>query len=58
MIPHPTTVHVVTEQLRKELLTNVKHERQAATTERAILPWQQLAVGAITLVALALAFRV
>jgi hypothetical protein len=58
MIPHPTTVHVVTEQRRKELLTNVKRERQAATTDWAILPWRQLAVCAFTLVALALAFRV
>ena len=58
MIPHPTTVHVVTELGRLELLTAVRRERLAATPVRAVLPWRQMAVCAITLLALALGLGV
>ena len=58
MIPHPTTIHAVTELRRQDLLTAVEHERQAATIAGTVLPWRQLAVCAITLVALALGFGV
>jgi hypothetical protein len=58
MIPHPTTIHVVTELRRQEVLTGAEHERQAAKIAGAILPWRQMAVCAITLLALALGFGV
>jgi hypothetical protein len=38
MIPHPITIHNVTELRRQELLTTVKHERQAVTRAGIVLP--------------------
>ena len=58
MIPHPTTIQVVTELRRQEFLTTARRERQAATAAGTVLPWRQVAVCAITLVALALGFGV
>jgi hypothetical protein len=58
MIPHPTTIQVVTELRRQEFLATAGRERQAATAAGAVLPWRQLAVCALTLVALALGFGV
>ena len=58
MIPHPTTIQVVTELRRQDFLTIAEHERQAATMEGTVLPWRHLAVCAVTLVALALGFGV
>ena len=58
MIPHPTTIQVVTDLRRQDLLTAAEHQRQAATIGGTVLPWRQLAVCAITLVALALGLGV
>ena len=58
VIPHPTTIHVVTELRRQEVLTSAVHERQAATFAGTVLPWRQKAVCAITLLALALGLGV
>ena len=59
MIPHPTTMmHVVTELRRRDFLTTAEHERQAAKMAGAVLPWRQMAVCGITLLALALGFGV
>ena len=59
MIPHPTTMmHVVTELRRQDFLTTAEHERQAAKMAGAVLPWRQMAVCAITLLALALGLGV
>jgi hypothetical protein len=58
MIPHPITIHNVTELRRQELLTTVEHERQAATMARTVLPWRQMAVCAISFLALALGLGV
>jgi hypothetical protein len=58
MIPHPTAIHGVSTLRRQELLTSAEQERQAATMAGAVLPWQQMAVSAITLVALALGLGV
>ena len=55
MIPHPTTIpHNVTELRRQDFLTAAEHERQAATIAGTVLPWRQMAVCAITMLALAL----
>jgi hypothetical protein len=59
MIPHPTTMmHVVTELRRQDFLTAAEHERQVAPIAGAVLPWRQMAVCAITLLALALGLGV
>jgi hypothetical protein len=58
MIPHPTTIQVVNELRRNEFLTAAGRERRAATAAGEVLPWRQVAVCAITLVALALGFGV
>ena len=54
MIPHPNTIHVVTELRRQDLLTTAEHERQVAIIAGSVLPWRQLAVCALTLLAFAL----
>jgi hypothetical protein len=58
MIPHPATIQVVTELGRQEPLTTADHERQAARTAGEVLLWRQMAVCAITLLALALGLGV
>jgi hypothetical protein len=58
MIPHPTTIQVVTELRRWEVLTTAGRERQVATAAGTVLPWRHLAVCAVTLVASALGFGV
>jgi hypothetical protein len=59
MIPHPTTMmHVVTELRRQDFLTAAEHERQAATIAGTVLPWRQMAVCAMTLLAVALGLGV
>jgi hypothetical protein len=58
MIPHPNAIFADAERRRKELLSTAAHERQVAPTAGAVLPWKDLAVGLITLVALALGFGV
>ncbi len=58
MIPHPTTIHIVSELRRQEFLTAAQHERQAATGAGADLPWRQMAVCVMTLLALALGLGV
>jgi hypothetical protein len=55
MIPHPTTMmHVVTELRRQDFLTTAEHARQAAPIAGGVRPWRQMAICAITLLALAL----
>ena len=58
MIPHPTTIQVVTELRRQEFLATAGRERRAATPAGLVLPWRPVAVCAITLVALVLGFGV
>ena len=54
MIPHPTTIQAVNELRRQDFLPIAEHERQAATMAGTVLPWRQMAVCAITMLALAL----
>ena len=58
MIPHPTTIQVVSELRRQEFLAAAGRERQAATAAGTVLPWRHLAVCALTLVALAVGFGI
>jgi hypothetical protein len=59
MIPHPTTMmHVVTELRRQDFLTAAEHERQVAPIAGTVLPWRQMAVCAISFLALALGLGV
>jgi hypothetical protein len=59
MIPHPTTMmHVVTELRRQKFLTTAEHPPQAAPIAGGVRPWRQMAVCAITLLALALGLGV
>jgi hypothetical protein len=59
MIPHPTTMmHVVTELRRQDFLTTAEHERQAAKMPGSVLPWRQMAVCAMTILAVALGLGV
>jgi hypothetical protein len=58
MIPHPTTIQAVGELRRQDFLTIAEHERQAATMAETVLPWRQMAVCAISFLALALGLGV